>query len=266
MLLKENERIDDLEFKGLKIIQNKEGFCFGIDSILLSDYAKKLKNGAKVIDIGTGTGIISILLCGKTELKKIIGVEIQSEVTEMASKLSHITGIEIQEEVAEMAKRSIELNNLQGKFDIKNINIKDVFEEIEPNTIDAIVTNPPYMKLNTGAKNIEKKKLISRHEVECDLEDIIKISYKLLKSKGEFYMVHRAERIVDIMYLLRKYKVEPKTIRFVHPKKCKEPNLILIKCVKDGGNGLKIDEPLIVYDEKENYTDEIYKIYNKEKK
>lgn len=247
MLLKENERIDDLEFKGLKIIQNKEGFCFGIDSVLISDYAKNLKKGAKVIDIGTGTGIIGILLCEKSEAK-------------------HITGIEIQEEVADMAKRSIKLNNLEEKFDVKNINIKDIFTQIEPNTIDAIVTNPPYMKLNTGAKNIEKKKLISRHEVECNLEDIIKISYKLLKSKSEFYMVHRAERMVDILYLLRKYRLEPKTIRFVHPRKEKEPNLILIKCVKDGGNGLKIDAPLIVYDDEGNYTDEIYKIYNKERK
>ena len=247
MLLKENERIDDLEFKGLKIIQNKEGFCFGIDSVLISDYAKNLKKGAKVVDIGTGTGIIGILLCGKTEI-------------------SHITGIEIQEEVAEMATRSIKLNNLEEKFEIQNINVKDIFNVIEPNTIDVIVTNPPYMKLNTGAKNIEKKKLISRHEVECNLEDIISISYKLLKSKGEFYMVHRAERIVDIMFLLRKYKVEPKKIRFVHPRKEKEPNLVLIKCVKNGGNGLKIDKPLIVYDDCGNYTDEIYKIYNKEKK
>lgn len=247
MFLKENERIDDLEFKGLKIIQNKEGFCFGIDSVLISDYAKKLKKGSKVVDIGTGTGIIGILLCGKCEI-------------------SHITGIEIQEEVAEMAKRSIQLNHLEEKFDVQNINIKHVFDVIEPNTIDAVVTNPPYMKLNTGAKNIEKKKLISRHEVECDLEDIISISYKLLKSKGEFYMVHRAERIVDIMFLLRKYRLEPKKIRFVHPRKEKEPNLVLIKCVKDGGNGLKIDKPLIVYDDSGNYTDEIYEIYNKEKK
>ena len=247
MLLKENERIDDLEFKGLKIIQNKEGFCFGIDSILLSDYAKNIKPGTKVIDIGTGTGIIGILLCKK-------------------SKAAHITGIEIQAEVADMAKRSIKLNGLEEKFDIKNINIKDVFEEIEPNTIDVVVTNPPYMKANTGAKNIEKKKLISSHEIECNLEDIIRISYKLLKSKGEFYMVHRAERIVDIMYMLRKYRIEPKTIRFVHPKKEREPNLILIKCVKDGGNGLKIETPLIVYDDNGNYTDEIYKIYNKERK
>ena len=242
--LKENERIDDLEYKGLKIIQNKDGFCFGIDSVLLSDFARNIKKDSVVIDIGTGTGIISILLSKKVEIQKIYGVEIQ-------------------EEVADMAKRSVKLNNLENKIQILNINIKNVFEEIEPNKIDAIVTNPPYMKLNTGAKNEEIKKLISRHEVECNLEDIIKISYKLLKSKGEFYMVHRAERIVDILYNLRKYKLEPKEIRFIHPKVEKAPNLVLIKAVKDAGQHLIIDSPLVVYNKEGNYTDEILEIYNK---
>ena len=242
--LKENERIDDLEYKGLKIIQNKEGFCFGIDSVLLSDFAKNIKKDSVVVDIGTGTGIISILLSKKAEIKKIYGIEIQ-------------------EEVADMAKRSVKLNNLQDKIQIINKNIKNIFEEIEPNKIDAIVTNPPYMKLNTGAKNEEIKKLISRHEVECNLEDIIKISYKLLKSKGEFYMVHRAERIVDILYNLRKYKLEPKEIRFIHSKVGKEPNLVLIKAVKDAGEHLIIDSPLVVYNNDGTYTDEILKIYNK---
>lgn len=242
--LKENERIDDLEYKGLKIIQNKEGFCFGIDSVLLSDFAKNIKKDSVVVDIGTGTGIISILLSKKAEIKKIYGIEIQ-------------------EEVADMAKRSIKLNDLQDKIQIINKNIKNIFEEIEPNKIDAIVTNPPYMKLNTGAKNEEIKKLISRHEVECNLEDIIKISYKLLKSKGEFYMVHRAERIVDILYNLRKYKLEPKEIRFIHSKVGKEPNLVLIKAVKDAGEHLIIDSPLVVYNNDGTYTDEILKIYNK---
>ena len=247
MELLENERIDDLEFNNLKIIQNKKGFCFGIDSVLLSDFARNLKSNSKVLDIGTGTGIIGILLCSK-------------------SNLNHITGIEIQEEVANMAKRSIKLNNLEEKFDILNINIKDVFEYIKPNSIDAIVTNPPYMKLNCGAQNLEKKKLISRLEIECNLEDIVKISYKLLKSKAEFYMVHRVDRIVDIMYTLRKYKLEPKQIRFVQSKKDSKPNLILIKCVKDGGSFLKIDKPLIIYNDDGSYTDEIYKIYHKVKK
>lgn len=244
MELLENERIDDLEYKNLRIIQNTKGFCFGIDSVLLSDFAKRIKKNSIVVDIGTGTGIISILLSAKTELAKIYGVEIQDEV-------------------ANMAKRSVSLNNLDDKIEIINTNIKDIFNFLEPNKIDVIVTNPPYMKLNTGAQNEEKKKLISRHEVECTLEDIIRISYRLLKSNGEFYMVHRAERIVDILYYLRMYKLEPKVLRFIQPKEGKEPNLVLIKAVKNAGYQLTLEKPLIVYNNDGTYTNEILEIYNK---
>lgn len=246
MELKENERIDDLEYKGLKIIQNKEGFCFGVDSVLLSDYAKGIKKNSKVIDIGTGTGIISLLLCKKTELSKIYGIEIQ-------------------EDVAEMAKRSIELNNLEDKFEIININIKNIFEVLEPHKYDVVVTNPPYKKADTGVKSVDKKQLISRHEVECTLEDIIEKSSKLLKDLGEFYMVHRAERLVDIMCLLRKYKLEPKNIRFVHSKVNEKPSLILIRAVRAAKDFLKIDSPLIIYRDDGEYTDEILKIYDKKR-
>ena len=244
MNLKENERIDDLEYKGLKIIQNENGFCFGVDSVLLSDYAKKIKKNAKVIDIGTGTGIISLLLCKKTNLSKIYGIEIQ-------------------EDVAEMASRSIKLNNLQDKFEIINANIKDIFNILEPHKYDVVVTNPPYKKADTGVKSIEKKQLISRHEVECTLEDIIEKSSKLLKDLGEFYMVHRAERLVDIMCLLRKYKLEPKNIRFVHSKSDDKPSLILIRAVRSAKEFLKIDKPLVIYKDNGEYTDEILEIYDK---
>lgn len=244
MELLENERIDDLEFKNLKIIQNTKGFCFGIDSVLLSDFAKGIKKNSTVVDIGTGTGIISILLSAKTDIKKIYGVEIQ-------------------EDVANMAKRSVELNHLEDKIEIINTNIKNIFNFLEANKIDSIVTNPPYMKLNTGAQNEERKKLISRHEVECTLEDIIQVSYKLLKSNGEFYMVHRAERIVDILYYLRQYKLEPKALRFIQSSVGKEPNLVLIKAVKNAGYQLTLEKPLIIYNNDGEYTDEILKIYNK---
>ena len=243
--LKENERIDDLEYKGLKIIQNKDGFCFGIDSVLLSDYAKNIRNNSTVIDIGTGTGIISLLLCKKTNLKKIYGIEIQKEV-------------------ADMAQRSIELNGLQEKFEIINADIKEIFNYLEKYKYDAIVTNPPYKKLNTGIRSIDEKQLISRHEIKCTLEDIICQSSKLLKDLGEFYMVHRAERLVDIMCELRKNKLEPKNIRFVHSRQNEKPELILIRAVKNAKQFLKIDKPLIIYDDKGNYTEEILKIYNKE--
>ena len=242
--LKENERIDDLEFKGLKIIQNTSGFCFGIDSILLSDYAKNIKKEAKVIDLGTGTGIIATLLCGKTEAKKIVGVEVQ-------------------EEVYDMAKRSIKLNNLQDKFEIINENIKDLKNIYEANIFDVVVTNPPYKKANTGLKNEEEKKIISRHEVKANLEDFIEVTKYLLKDKGEFYMVHRPDRLVDIMCLMRKHKIEPKQIRFVCPNTDKAPNLVLIKGIKNGGEFLKVEGNLYVYNVDGSYTDEILKIYNK---
>ena len=241
----ENERIDDLEYKGLKIIQNKEGFCFGIDSVLLADYAKNLKDDSTVIDIGTGTGIISLLLCKKTNLQKIYGIEIQKDV-------------------AEMADRSVKLNKLEDKIKIINTNIKEVFNILKPYQYDVLVTNPPYKKINTGIKNLEIKKLISRHEVECTLEDIIENASRLLKDLGEFYMVHRAERLVDIMCLLRKYKLEPKNIRFVHSKINDKPTLILIRAVRNAKEFLKIDKPLIIYKNNNDYTDEILKIYNKD--
>ena len=194
--LKNGERIDDLQLNNLKIIQNQEGFCFGVDAVLLSDFAKNIKDNSTVLDLGTRTGIISILLCGKTKLKKIIGVEVQ-------------------EEVFDMAKRSIQLNELQDKFQIINENIKNIETIFEKYSFDAIVTNPPYKKANTGIVNEEEKKLISRHEVLADLEDFISVSNKMLKDKGEFYMVHRPDRIVDIFSLMRKYKIEPKEIRMV---------------------------------------------------
>ena len=187
--LKENERIDDLEFKNLKIIQNKDGFCFGIDSVLLSDFAKNIRHNSKVIDLGTGTGIINILLSGKTKASKFIGVEIQ-------------------EEVAEMAKRSVELNNLEDKITILNENILNLKNLYDARSFDAVVTNPPYKKINTGLINENNKKLISRHEITASLKDFIHISSYLLKDFGEFYMVHRPDRLVDIFQLMREEKIE----------------------------------------------------------
>ena len=242
--LKENEKIDDLEFKNLKIIQNKEGFCFGMDSVLLSDFAKEMRHHAKVLDLGTGTGIISILLCGKTDLKKVIGVEIQKEVAEMAS-------------------RSIRLNDLQDKFEVINENILNLNNIYENQSFDVIVTNPPYKKKNTGIINEKEKKVISRHEITADLEDFIKISKDLLKDKGELYMVHRPERIVDVLSLMRKYKVEPKILRFVYSDKNKEPKLILVKGIKNAKPFLKVEKNLYIYDENGKYTEEILKIYHK---
>lgn len=244
--LKENERIDDLEYKGLKIIQNTKGFCFGMDAILISDFAKKIKNESIVVDLGTGTGIISILLSAKTNLKKMYAIEVQ-------------------EEVCNMAMRSIQMNNLQEKIEIVNINVKELLTKIDKNSVDVVVTNPPYKKANSGCINESKNKLISRHEVLASLEDFIMISSKILKQYGEFYMVNRVERLAIIMELMKKYKIEPKEMRFVCSKNGSSPKLVLIKGVKNAKEYLKIKENLVIYNEDGTYTDEIYRIYNKER-
>lgn len=242
--LKENERIDDLEFKNLKIIQNKDGFCFGIDSILLTDFAKNIKPNSKVIDLGTGTGIIPILLYGKTKNTKFVGVEIQPEV-------------------AEMANRSVKLNLLENNIEILNINILELSKIYNRGSFDVVTTNPPYKKINTGVINENNKKLISRHEITASLDDFIRTAAFLLKDLGEFYMVHRPDRLVDIFYEMRKNKIEPKKIKFIYPNKNKKANLVLIKGIKNGKQFLEFENNLYVYNEDGNYTDEILKIYNK---
>ncbi len=244
MDLKENERIDDLELQGLKIIQNTKGFCFGMDSVLLSDFAKEMKENSKVIDLGTGTGILAILLSAKT-------------------KLWHVTGVEIQKEVADMAKRSVLLNHLEKKIEILCEDIQNLKEKYLPNSFDIVITNPPYKKEGTGGLNERKEKLIARHEITANLEDFIQISQFLLKDKGCFYMVHRPERLADIIITLKKYKLEPKELRFVQSSYNKEPNLLLIKAIKNAKPFLKVQKPLYIYDENGNYTNEILKIYQK---
>ena len=244
MELYENERIDDLQYKGLKIIQNNDGFCFGIDSVLLADFAKGIKKGAKVLDLGTGTGIISILLCGKTDLSNIVGVEIQREVAEMANKSS-------------------KLNNLENKFKVLNENILNLKNIYDKQSFDVIVTNPPYKEKGTGILNENEKKIISRHEITATLEDFIQVASDLLKDNGEFYMVHRPERLVDIFSLMRKNKLEPKILRMVYSNFKREPKLILIKGIKNSKSFLKIEKNLYIYNQDGKYTDDILKIYKK---
>ena len=242
--LKENERIDDLQLNGLKIIQNKDGFCFGIDSVLLSDFAKDIPANSRVLDLGTGTGILGILLCGKTHLSEIYGVDIQEEVCEMAS-------------------RSIRLNNLEDRFKIINKNIKDLNTVFEENSFDVVISNPPYKKDKSGLKNESETKLISRHEISASLEDFIKGSSKLLKYNGNLYMVHRPERLSDLFCLLRNYNLEPKKLRLVYSYANSKPKLILVKATKNAKSFLNIDEPLIIYNKDGSYTDEIFRIYGK---
>ena len=242
--IKENERIDDLDINNLKIIQNKDGFCFGVDSVILSDFAKEIKEGSKVLDLGTGTGIISLLLTAKTKLKKIYGIEVQ-------------------EEVAEMAKRSVVLNNLEDKFEVIHLDIKNLNNVFKKNTFDAIVSNPPYKKENSGIINLEEKKNISRNETTANLEDFIKVSKDMLKEKGELYFVHRPDRIVDILSLMRKYRIEPKKIRLVFGNEEKEPKMVLVKGIKGANEFLKFGPNLYIYNKKGEYSDEINRIYGR---
>lgn len=242
--LNENERIDDLEYKNLKIVQDKDGFCFGIDSVLLSDFAKEIRSKSIVLDLGTGNGVLGILLCGKTNLSKIYGVEIQ-------------------EDIANIAQKSINLNKLNNRFEIINDNIKNLNSYFKNDSIDAIISNPPYKKDNSGLKNESQKKLIARHEITANLEDFISVSSKLLKSNCSLYMVHRPERLADLFYLLKKYKLEPKKLRFVQSFTNSKPKFFLIKATKNANSFLNIEQPLIIYNSDGSYTNEILKIYNK---
>ena len=232
-------RIDLVPGTEYKIYQNKGKFSYGIDAIILSDFVKPK---GLVMDLGTGTGIIPIRIADNPSAIKIYGIEIQKNV-------------------ADLAKKGVELNNLEDKIDILNINLKNLSDIFPKSSIDTIISNPPYMKSGSAIVNTQENFAISRHEVTCNFEDIISISDYLLKPLGKIYLIHRPNRLVDIIYTMRQYNIEPKYIRFVQPKIDKKPNLLLIEGVKDGKSDLKFYNPLIVYNEDGSYTDEINKIY-----
>lgn len=235
------ERVDDLNRNNYKIIQNTNKFCFGMDAVLLSGFAKVLP-GEKVLDLGTGTGIIPILLEAKTQGK-------------------HFTGLEIQEESADMARRSVALNGLEEKIDIVIGDIKEASAYFGLASFDVVTCNPPYMNHGHGLVNPGDAKAIARHEILCSLEDVIREASRLLKTGGRFYLVHRPFRLAEIINKLTAYRLEPKRMKLVHPFVEKEPNMVLIECVKGGKSMLKVEAPLIVYKEPKVYTDEIYDIY-----
>ncbi|WFR57464.1 tRNA1(Val) (adenine(37)-N6)-methyltransferase [Anaerocolumna sp. AGMB13025] len=235
------ERIDELHRNGYKIIQNVKKFCFGMDAVLLSGFAN-VKQKETALDLGTGTGIIPILLEAKT-------------------KGSHFTGLEIQEESADMARRSVALNQLNDKIDIISGDIKEASRLFGAASFDVVTSNPPYMNDNHGITNPELPKAIARHEILCTLEDVIREAARVLRPGGRFYMVHRPFRLVEIINTLSVYKLEPKRMKLVHPFLDKEPNMVLIESIKGGGSMIKVEAPLIVYKEQNVYTDEIYDIY-----
>ena len=239
--LKENERIDDLERNGYRIIQDTERFCFGMDAVLLSGFAR-VKDGAKVLDLGTGTGIIPILMEAKTGA-------------------AHLTGLEIQEDSADMARRSIRLNGLEEKIDIVTGDIKEAGSLFDAASFDVVTCNPPYMTDKHGLTNPSDAKAIARHEILCTLEDVIAQTAKLLKPGGNFYMVHRPFRLAEIMVLLRAYKLEPKRMRLVYPYVDKEPNMVLIEANRGGKPRMTVERPLIVFQEPGVYMPEIRDVY-----
>ena len=237
----EDERIDDLQRNGYRIIQKKKGFCFGMDAVLLSGFAQ-VKEGEMAVDLGTGTGIIPILLEAKT-------------------KGRHFTGLEIQEEVAEMANRSVRLNHLEDRVDIVRGDIKEASRLFGKASFDVVTSNPPYMNDAHGLKNPDLPKAIARHEVLCTLDDVVREAAGLLKPGGRFYMVHRPHRLIEIINTLTKYKLEPKRMKLVHPFVDKDANMVLIEAVRGGKSMIKVEAPIVVFKEQGVYTDEIYDIY-----
>lgn len=240
-LILTGERLDELHRNGYKLIQNPDKFCFGMDAVLLSGFAK-IKPEENTLDMGTGTGIIPILLAGKTKGK-------------------HFTGLEIQKESADMARRSVLYNELQERISIVTGDIKEASKIFGAGIFDVVTCNPPYMNHQHGIVNPTMPKAIARHEILCSLEDVIREAARVLKPCGRFYMVHRPQRLVEIFSMMRQYKLEPKRMKLVHPYVDKEPNMVLIEGYRGGNPMITIEAPLVVYREVNVYTDEIYDIY-----
>lgn len=242
-LLKHDETLDDLQLGGIHVIQKKDAFRFGVDAVLLANFAK-IKRGMRVIDLCTGTGIVPFIIAGKTEA-------------------AFISGIEIQNEMVEMANRSREFNKLENRLNFINGDLTNIELMKSIPRADVVTVNPPYKLQNSGLINPDDKNAIARHEICCTLEDVISACRILLKDNGRMYMVHRPERLADILCLMRKYKIEPKTIRMVHPNTRKAPNIVLVEGQRDGGVFLKWEAPLYVYNDEGGYTEDIEKIYGR---
>ena len=239
--LKDNERLDDLQRNGFQIIQKTNGFCFGMDAVLLSGFAS-VKEGEKALDLGTGTGIIPILLKAKT-------------------KGEYFSALEIQEEMADMARRSVAVNHLENDITIVTGDIKEASRIFGAPSFDVVTSNPPYMNDAHGLKNPDLPKAIARHEVLCTLDDVVREASRLLRPGGRFYMVHRPHRLIEIITALTNYRLEPKRMKMVHPYIGRDANMVLIEAVRGGRSMIKVEAPIIVYKEPGVYTDEIYDIY-----
>ena len=239
--LKDNERVDDLQRNGYRIIQHPDKFCFGMDAVLLSGFATA-KRGERVLDLCTGTGIVPILMEAKTEA-------------------AHLTGLEIQEESADMARRSVLLNGLEEKIDIVTGDVRKAGSYFSSAFFDVVTCNPPYMIGRHGLANPDAPKAIARHEILCTLEDVVSQTAKLLRTGGHFYLVHRPFRLAEIMTTLVRHKLEPKRMRLVYPYVDKEPNMVLIEAVRGGKSRMTVESPLIIFSQRGVYTEEIREKY-----
>ncbi len=239
-LVKCGERVDDLQ-NGFYVIQDPQKFCFGMDAVLLSGFAK-VKKGELALDMGTGTGIIPILLQDRTEGE-------------------YFTGLEIQEECAEMADRSVRYNDLQDKIQIVQGDIREAAGIFGAASFHVVTCNPPYMIGQHGLTNPHLPKAIARHEILCNFDDIAQQASKVLKDKGRFYLVHRPFRLVELLATLTKYKLEPKRMQLVYPYIDKEPNMVLIEACKGGNSRITVERPLIVYERPGVYTEDILRLY-----
>lgn len=242
-LVREDETLDDLQLNGLHVIQKRDGFRFGVDAVLLANFAE-IKKDSRVVDLCSGTGIIPFIIAGKT-------------------KASSITGIEIQNEMVEMANRSIRFNNLENRVNFINGDLKDIDLLKSIPKADVVTVNPPYKLCNSGIINPNDKIAIARHEIACNLEDVIIACKTLLKDNKRMYMIHRPDRLADIIMLMRKHKIEPKRIQMIHPNTKKAPNIVLVEGQRDGGAFLKWEPPIYVYNDNGGYSEQIDKIYGR---
>lgn len=240
-MMNDDERIDDLQRDGYRIIQNKNSFCFGMDAVLLSSFAKA-EEGEHVLDLGTGNGVIPILMQAK-------------------NPGAFFAGLEIQEVSADLAKRSVELNGISEYVNIVQGDIKEASAIFGGASFNVVTTNPPYMNENHGIVNPDSAKAIARHELLCTLEDVVREASKCLKMRGRFYMVHRPQRLVEIFDTMTRYHLEPKRMRMVHPHADKEANMVLIEAVKGGRMLLRTEQPLIVYNDDGTYTQKLLEMY-----